>query len=142
MKIATTRTERTTHSHTSETVSVKIEVEPKSVEQTSPERLDDEENKFIMRYPRARELTDSIAIAESPLRCSFSPPLIIATAQTTVQGRTRSISLLKLRIPATHIIPNAACERPSPIKENLFSTSVTPRSDEHKAINIPTMRAY
>ena len=37
---------------------------------------------------------------------------------------------------------NATCERPSPIKENLLSTKVTPKSDEHKATKTPTIKAY
>ena len=43
---------------------------------------------------------------------------------------------------AMAIAPNATCERPSPIYENLFNTRITPRSDEHSAISTPTMSAY
>ena len=35
---------------------------------------------------------------------------------------------------ATAIAPKATCERPSPINEKRFKTSVTPNNEEHKAI--------
>ena len=38
---------------------------------------------------------------------------------------------------ATAIAPKATCERPSPINEKLFKTSVTPNNEEHKAIKTP-----
>ena len=43
-----------------------------------------------------------------------------------------------------HIIiaPKATWERPSPINENRFNTKETPKSDEHKAIKTPTIKAY
>ena len=43
---------------------------------------------------------------------------------------------------ATAIAPNATCERPSPINEKRFKTSVTPNNEEHKAIKTPTIKAY
>ena len=49
MKIATTMMESTTHSRTSLLLSVKIEVEPKRVTQTSPERFDEDEKMFKSR---------------------------------------------------------------------------------------------
>ena len=49
MKIAITTAESTMHKKTSVFVSVKIEVEPKSVLQTSPEIFADAENKFTSR---------------------------------------------------------------------------------------------
>jgi len=49
MKIATTMMESTTHSRTSLLLSVKIEVEPKRVTQTSPDRFDEVEKMFKSR---------------------------------------------------------------------------------------------
>ena len=43
---------------------------------------------------------------------------------------------------AKAIAPKATCDKPSPIKESRFNTSVTPKSDEHKAISTPTTNAY
>ena len=61
-----TQIERIVHNHTSAFVSVRIEVEPKRVEQTSPLKFDETENRFIKRYPIARAPTEIIAIAASP----------------------------------------------------------------------------
>ena len=63
-------------------------------------------------------------------------------ADIIVTGITMIALLVILNIDAMAIAPNATCESPSPIKENLFKTSVTPRSDEHKAIKVPTINAY
>ena len=49
MKRQTTRNESAAQSCTSRLVSVKIEVEPNSVEQTSPERFAEVENTFMTR---------------------------------------------------------------------------------------------
>ena len=43
---------------------------------------------------------------------------------------------------ATAIAPKATCERPSPINDKRFKTSVTPNNEEHKAIKTPTIKAY
>ena len=61
-----TQIERIVHNQTSAFVSVRIEVEPKRVEQTSPLKFDETENRFIKRYPIARAPTEIIAIAASP----------------------------------------------------------------------------
>lgn len=55
------------HNHTSIGVRVRIEVDPKRVAHTSPDRFDEVENTFINRYPMARELTEISATAASPL---------------------------------------------------------------------------
>lgn len=47
MNAAITRIERITHSQTWRGVKVRMDVEPKRVEQTSPVRFDDFENIFI-----------------------------------------------------------------------------------------------
>jgi hypothetical protein len=39
------------------------------------------------------------------------------------------------------IAPNATWESPSPIRENLRKTKVTPRREEESAIKIPAARA-
>ena len=49
MKRQTTKNESKAQSTTSRLVSVKIEVEPKRVEQTSPERFAEVENTFMTR---------------------------------------------------------------------------------------------
>ena len=61
-----TQIERIVHNQTSAFVNVRIEVEPKRVEQTSPLRLEETEKTFIRRYPIARAPTEIIAIAASP----------------------------------------------------------------------------
>ena len=61
-----TQIERIVHNHTSAFVSVRIEVEPKRVEQTSPLKFDETEKRFINRYPIASAPTEIIAIAASP----------------------------------------------------------------------------
>ena len=57
-------------------------------------------------------------------------------------GRTISISSVILRTAATAIAPKATWDRPSPMKEYRFSTSVTPRTEEQRAMKIPAMNAY
>ena len=129
-------------SHTSAFVRVSIDAEPNSVLHTSPERFADVENKFIIRYPIASEPTEIMAIAASPLILVLFPVLSSNTAQITVAGRTKSISLVKFSTAAIAIAPKAVWESPSPINEKRFKTSVTPRSEEHRAISTPTIKAY
>lgn len=81
-------------------------------------------------------------MAASPFILVFCPVFKSKTAHITVIGKTKTILLVKLNIAAIAIAPKAICERPSPIKENLFKTSVTPNKDEHKAISTPTIKAY
>ena len=57
-------------------------------------------------------------------------------------GAVTGILHVKFKIPAIAKLRNATCERPSPIKENLFNTSVTPKRDEQSAIRTPTISAY
>ena len=63
-------------------------------------------------------------------------------AAATVTGITIIVLFVSFRTDPTAIAPNATCESPSPINENLLRTNVAPKSDEHKAIRIPTTRAY
>ena len=141
MNVSKTKAESATHSPTSVSVNVKIEVEPNSVLHTSPERLEDVENRFISRYPIASAPTEIIAIAASPLIFACCPVRSSRIAQTTVIPSISGISLCNPSTAATAIAPNATWDRPSPIKENRFSTSVTPKSEAHKAINTPTTNA-
>ncbi len=129
-------------SHTSFFLSVSIDVEPKRVEHTSPERLDEVENKFIKRYPNAREPTDIIAMAASPFIFVFCPVFKSSTAHIIVTGSTSTVAFASFNTPATATAPNATWDKPSPIKENLFSTNVTPSKEEQSAINTPTISAY
>lgn len=62
-----TKMDRPIHNNTSICVSVRIEVEPKRVAHTSPDRLDEVENILINKYPIAKELTEINATAASPL---------------------------------------------------------------------------
>ena len=137
-----TRTERTEHITTSKTSSVSIDIEPKSVVHTSPAIFDELANMFVTRYPRARAPTESIAIAASPLIFESEPRLRSSTAQITVTGKTTIISPAISKTVAIDNAPNATCESPSPINEKRFNTNVTPKSDEHRAIRTPTIRAY
>ena len=118
-----------------------MEVEPNSVLHTSPERLDEVEKRFISRYPMASAPTEIMAMAASPLIFVFCPVRRSRTAQTTVTPSVRGISSVSPSTAAIAIAPKATWERPSPMKEKRFSTSVTPRSDEHSAISTPTMSA-
>jgi hypothetical protein len=129
-------------SQTSAFVRVRIDVEPKSVEHTSPEILADVENKFITRYPTASEPTESIAIAASPFIFGFCPVLKISIAAIIVTGITTIDVLVRSNIVAIANAPNATWESPSPIYEKRLSTSVTPKSDEQSAIRVPTISAY
>lgn len=112
---AATITDMTTHSHTSALVSVRIEVEPKSVLHTSPEIFADVENRFITRYPTASEPTESKAIAASPWILGFCPVLSISIAAMTVTGITTTDVLPRSKSVATASAPNATCESPSPM---------------------------
>ena len=51
------------------------------------------------------------------------------------------VSLARSKIVQPDIAPKATCERPSPINEYRFNTSVTPKSEEHNAIRTPTISA-
>ena len=77
----------------------------------------------------------SSPIPECPVRSN-------KTAQITVTGKMNIILFVKFKTDATAIAPKATCDNPSPIKENRFSTKVTPSKEEQSAINTPTIRAY
>ena len=117
-------------------------MEPNSVLHTSPERLDEVEKMFISRYPTASVPTEIMAMAASPLIFVFCPVRRSSTALRTVMAITSGISLVSCSTAAMAIAPNATWESPSPMKEKRFSTSVTPSSDEHRAISTPTTNAY
>ena len=121
---------------------VRIDVEPKRTVQTSPDTFEEVEKTFINKYPIARAPTESIARAASPLILVFLPVRKSKTAHTTVTGATNNILLVNFNIVAIAIAPKATWDNPSPINENLFNTRVTPRREEHKAINTPTNNAY
>ena len=97
---------------------------------------------FNTKYPIASEPTDNMAIAASPLILAFCPVLSKNIAARMVTGITRIILSAKSKIVATAIAPNATWDKPSPIKEYLFNTNVTPNKDEHSAIKTPTINAY
>ena len=87
MNITTTRIDRIPLTHTSDFVSVRIDVEPNRVEHTSPETFPDVGNTFISKYPKARAPTDIIAIAASPFTFELLPFFSISIAVSTVSGR-------------------------------------------------------
>jgi hypothetical protein len=70
------------------------------------------------------------------------PVLRSNIAHTIVTGIMNIFTLAIFNTVAIASAPNATCDKPSPMKENLFNTSVTPRSDEHKEISTPTISAY
>ena len=112
------------------------------MEHTSPDTFPDAGNKFISKYPKANAPTDSMAITASPFTLELFPFFSISIAVSTVIGRMIIILLVKLRTVAMARAPKATCDNPSPIYENLLSTSITPSSEEHSAINVPTIKAY
>ena len=65
-----------------------------------------------------------------------------STAATRVIGSTTVIRFVMPRTAATESAPKATWERPSPMKEKRFSTSVTPKSEEQRAMSTPTITAY
>ena len=83
-----------------------------------------------------------MAIAASPMIFALRPVRSSSTAQSIVTGRMTSISFVSFSTDAIAIAPNATCDRPSPMNEKRFSTSVTPSRDEHSAMSTPTIRAY
>ncbi len=119
-----------------------MEVEPKSVVQTSPDTFADDEKIFISMYPRAREETDIRAIAASPFIFRLSLPMRSSMAAPIVTGMVIRLFEVRCRTEPIAIAPNATWERPSPIKEYRLSTRVTPRSEEQSAIRVPTINAY
>ena len=66
MKAPITKIDKIAQSQTSPFFRVKMEVEPKRVEQTSPVIFADAEKTFIIKYPNAKADTLIIAIAASP----------------------------------------------------------------------------
>ena len=68
-----------------------MDADPKRVEQTSPERFDDDEKTLIRRYPTAIEPTDIMATAESPLILDLPPPRSKTIAHKMVTGKTKVI---------------------------------------------------
>lgn len=96
---------------------------------------------FISRYPTASAPVEIMAIAASPWILVFCPVRRSSTALSTVMTMTRGISLEICSTPAMAMAPKATWERPSPMKEKRFSTSVTPSRDEQKAISTPTTSA-
>ena len=90
----------------------------------------------------ANEPTASIATAASPLIRALVLLLKRMMAAPMVTGKEIIILLVKLTTAATAIVQKAICDKPSPINEKRLSTKVTPNKDEHKAIKIPTIKAY
>ena len=67
--------------------------------------------------------------------------MFVAFASLMVLPFLYMISIFKYGLSAMAMAPKATWDRPSPMKENRFSTSVTPSSEEHKAISTPTISA-
>ena len=92
-----------------------MDIEPKSVVQTSPATFAEAEKMFIIKYPMASAPAETIAIAASPLiRASF-PPQRSKTATIIVTGKMMNMLFVTLRTEAIAKAPNATCERPSPM---------------------------
>ena len=134
--------DKTMHKITSDFVNVRIEVDPNKVVQTSAEILDEPENRFIKIYPNANDVTEKTASVESSLRAR---PFLLFNKNTVhrrVPGSVIYILFARFKIPAIAKMQNATCDKESPINEKRFKTSVTPNSEEHNAINTPTIKAY
>ena len=84
-----------------------MEVDPNSVLHTSPERLEEVEKIFINKYPIAKEPTEIIAMAASPLIFVFCPVRRSSTALIIVMTITSGISFVICKIAAIAIAPNA-----------------------------------
>ncbi|MPM82511.1 hypothetical protein SDC9_129572 [bioreactor metagenome] len=130
------------HSFTSKATKVSIDVEPNNVLQTSPDTLADLEKTFKIKYPKANAPTESIAIAASPLIFAFWLDFNSITAAMVVTGKIISMLSVRFKTVPNAIAPNATCDNPSPIKDILFNTNVTPKREEQSATNIPTTIAY
>jgi hypothetical protein len=83
-----------------------------------------------------------MARAASPLTLAFCPERSRNTALSIVTGKTRRMLFVKLIAPAIAVEPKATFDKPVPINEYRFNTSVTPKSEEHRAISTPTIIAY
>ena len=101
----------------------------------------DFENTFSIRYPNANAPTEIMAIAASPFIFVFCPVFNNKIADIIVTGKIKIILFVRLNIVDTAIAPKATWESPSPINEKRFNTNVTPRSDEQRAISVPTINA-
>jgi hypothetical protein len=141
INVTTTMIESIPQTKTSLFVKVKIDAEPNNVEHTSPDTFPETGKRFISMYPKAKAPTEIIAIAASPFTFELLPFFKIRIAVSTVIGRISIILFVKLSTVAMARAPKATCDNPSPMYENLFNTRVTPSSDEHRAINIPTINA-
>ncbi len=126
---------------TSVFVKVKIDVDPKSVVHTSPDKFDFGEKIFINKYPKAKDVVEIRAKLVSPFIFEFFLPHNKRIAKRIVTGKTKYVGVVIFKIEASANAPNAAWLSPSPINENLFKTNVTPKSDEHRAITVPVMTA-
>ena len=131
-----------THSHTSSTERVRIEVEPKRVPHTSPPTLEEDGKMFSIRYPIARAPTEAIARIESPAILVNLDVQSIRIAHIIIMGKTTSISLFMRKTVAKAKAPKATWDNPSPINEYLFRTNITPKRDAQRAIKMPVIKAY
>ncbi len=80
-------------------------------------------------------------MAASPCRRARWPPRSSRMAAATVTGSTSSISSVSWSTEAMASAPKATWDRPSPMKENRLSTSVTPNREAHRAMSTPTTSA-
>ena len=85
--------------------------------------------------------TDSMAMAASPCIFVSRPVRSSKMAQATVTPNVRGMWSVSPSTADTDMAPKATWDRPSPIKENLRSTSVTPSREEHRAMSTPTTKA-
>lgn len=132
----------TTEIITSVFVSVRMDVEPNNVVHTSPERFVFGEKMFMRRYPNASAEVEMSARLVSPLIFEFCFPHKSMIAKMVVTGRIKYVGVVIFKTDAKAKAPNAVWLSPSPMNENLFKTSVTPRSEEHNAMTTPVITAY
>lgn len=119
-----------------------MDVDPNKDEHTSPEMLADVENLLRSKYPIAIAETERTAKVLSPFAFFF--PLIPKTRIETriVIGRTITMLFEIDKTVAIASAPNEAWDNPSPIKEYLLKTRVTPRSAAHIETSMPQIKAY
>ena len=90
--------------------------------------------------PIASAVVENNAIAESPASFPLSLNLKSTNAAAITTG-SATLSGARFITAATDNAPYPICERPSPIIEYFFNTSVTLKSEEHNVTAIPPIIA-
>lgn len=94
----------------------------------------------VTRIPIARALLEIKAMAASPLIFEFELTRSSKNAAITQTG-IETARGAQLKAIAMAIVPKPTWLKPSPIMENRFNTSVTPKSEAQMEIIIPATSA-